>query len=48
MNGAAYFERMAEYNIWANKHAYDACAKLPVAELDAPRHALLPVNHAHA
>ena len=42
MNGAAYFERMAQYNIWANTHAYDACAKLPKAELDAPRRAFFP------
>jgi uncharacterized damage-inducible protein DinB len=42
MNGAAYFERMAHYNIWANKLAYDACAKLPQAERDAPRRAFFP------
>lgn len=42
MNGAAYFERMAQYNIWANTHAYNACAKLPKAELDAPRRAFFP------
>ncbi|WP_033070495.1 DinB family protein [Thalassospira australica] len=42
MNGAAYFERMAQYNIWANGHAYDACAKLPQSELIAPRTAFFP------
>jgi len=42
MNGAAYFERMAQYNLWANAKAYGLCAKLPAAELDAPRAAFFP------
>ena len=42
MNGAAYFERMAQYNLWANTRAYGLCAKLPAAELDAPRTAFFP------
>lgn len=42
MNGAAYFERMAQYNLWANSRAYGLCSKLPAAELDAPRTAFFP------
>ena len=42
MSSAAYFERMANYNSWANTHLYDACAALPVAELSAPRRAFFP------
>lgn len=32
-----YFRTLARYNGWANTRLYDACAKLPEAELRAPR-----------
>ncbi|MEQ9346837.1 MAG: DinB family protein [Thalassospira sp.] len=42
MNSVAYFQRLAQYNAWANRRAYDACATLPRSELDAPRRAFFP------
>jgi uncharacterized damage-inducible protein DinB len=32
-----YFATLARYNQWANARLYDACARLPDAELRAPR-----------
>lgn len=42
MNSVAYFKRLADYNAWANRHLYEACAALPPAALDAPRRAFFP------
>ncbi len=42
MNGVAYFQRMANYNAWANQHILDACAGLEAGELTAPRAAFFP------
>lgn len=42
MNSVAYFKRLAEYNAWANRHVYAACAALPRSELAAPRRAFFP------
>ncbi|RCK49376.1 DinB family protein [Thalassospira profundimaris] len=42
MNSVAYFQRLASYNAWANRHVYEACAALPASELDAPRRAFFP------
>ncbi len=34
---AAYFQRLADYNAWANRRLYDACGSLDAAAYLAPR-----------
>lgn len=42
---AAYFQRFARYNRWANRRLYDACAQLDDSEYRKPRRAFFGSIH---